>query len=138
MKTSLDPNTWAVVAKLGINVESFKESITYICPYLDQKFYWCIPYAIVGEDLTSIRKAALKVFGKWQVDYAMDKQFFDEVSGNTPVEKWRLGSVTELFLGSGYTHGTIISDGDNGRARAKLYVNNITWIMVELWEWYNK
>jgi len=135
---ALAVNTWYVLEKLGVQVEDLKKEIEYTCPYLDHQFYWCMPVALCG-DIEKYRANAREAFGKMYADYSFDTSFINHAGGlgENPI-KWELSDVTRLWMGSGYTVGTLISDGSRGRQRVSVPLDNGDWIMVETWEWYNK
>ena len=131
-------NTWYVLEKLGVKVDDFKEAVKYICPYLDHGFFWCMPVALCG-GIDKYRYKAREAFGKMYADYAFDTKFINHTGdiGRTPLD-WELSDVTRLWMGSGYTVCTLISDGSRSRVRVRVRLDNGDWILVETWEWYNK
>jgi hypothetical protein len=131
-------NTWLVLQKLGVDVLAVMEEMEYVCPYLNYKFYWCMPVALCGE-IDKYKRNAIKAFGKMQAGYGFDTQFINECGsiGDTPID-WKLNDVTNLFMGSGYTYGTGAWDGHHSRVRVKIPLENGDWLLAEVWEWYNK
>jgi hypothetical protein len=56
----------------------------------------------------------------------------------TYADIFELSNIQKLMMGSGYTYGCSMHDGDNARVPLKVKMSNGDWLFVWVWEWYNK
>lgn len=135
--SALDVNTWKALEGLGVDVSELKKKLTYTCPYLGHQYFWAMPVALCGK-IKKYYPAAEKVFNSARAGLAFDTAYINQIVIEGKPSEWPIGKITKLFMGSGYTHATLITDGNKGSKRAKIRLENNDWITVDVWVWYNK
>ena len=133
----LHVNTWEALRGIGIDVSALRDAVRYQCPYTQHEYFWMMPISLFG-DVEKYKEKAKETLPDWKVDHAFDFEYTCfATSCESPVD-WYFGDVTSLFMGSGYTVGTLYTDGSRNRRRLRVRLSDGNWFMVETWEWFNK
>lgn len=137
---------------LGIEAADLKAESLYTCPYTNYDHFGIMPTAVLSENVEAYRPA-LEIRGSNHgADFALDCDFHRSertdkqiVEGETCDETgyhfsglFELTSVQRSLLGTGYTVGTLMSDGHGAIKHGRIELDNGDWLFVHFWEWYNK
>jgi hypothetical protein len=130
----IHPNSWKALRCLRISAAELAAG-RYVCPYTLRTYNGLVPYSVVTVDPEKYRKAIELVCGRDPV--VLDFEYLATLSDNF----YAGGHVTDvqrLLLGSGYTEGTRMSDGDCRLKKGAVLLTNGDHLQVHFWEWYNK
>jgi len=138
MLETLGINTWSVLKTLGVYTSDLQRVVKYACPYLEKEFFWCMPICL-GGDVDKYRENAIEVFGSAHSSYVFGTSLAQgHVDFKEKLMEWEPADMTNLFMGSGYTIGTLASDGSREKGYAQVELENGDHLIVRLWKWYNK
>jgi hypothetical protein len=126
-------NPYDALETLGINAEPLKQS-EYTCPYLKTKHYSVVPTCIIGKSLKAY-EGRLREHQKWITNFLFIMKERLDYANQTPSD---VSDFTYLMMGSGYTDGTMISDGGPQRVRGMVPLSDGNYLIVFFWEWINK
>jgi len=138
-------NPWKVLQIFSVDPYPFQSQVSYHCPLLNQEYYWAVPSYILTNDLAQYLKGTrhAQLFqNDW--DYLREigrEHYKKDSSGNADLHRDHLmflSRATDLLLGSGFTEGTLPSDGSGEIKEAKINLNNGDFIVANLWFWFNK
>ncbi len=133
-----DPNPWKAISKIyHLNQSSFKKLLyksNYECPYTDRKYSALVPVAIFSNEIEKYFEPN-KYY--WFKDMACDKEWNlkDINIASLDVEPTKF---QQLILGSGYTIGTLISDGSNSILPVTVDLDNGDYLYCYSYIWHNK
>jgi len=125
-------NPLTAIRILGIDNEWF-EGASYVCPYTNYKFYGVVPNTLFTKDASKYIEPLSHVHGEHTIEMILDTDWW--MRQHRPMER---SKFENLLLGSGYTYGCSINDGNGRPQPAKIKLNNDDWLFVHFWEWYNK
>lgn len=110
------------------------------CPYEDfytkNTAFGIIPTAIISDDVKKYLPSLKKSIAF--PDLAIDQEFIKNSYQDDLYSVFELTEIQTLVMGSGYTYGYVMGDGNNGCVPAKFKLSNGDWLFVWVWEWYNK
>lgn len=128
----LNLNPIKALKLLKIDDSVFKSS-NYQCPYFETNHHGIVPYALVGD------KGKLDTYkdktDSWR-NWIFDFDFSSSARGTSLAEG--PSDILKLALGSGYTIGTLCSDGSGSIIKGLMKLEDGHYLAVFFWEWYNK
>jgi len=131
---AISSKVWSALEVLDIKCDTFKEEVSYECPFTENTHYHTIPIYLFSDRVDEIIDNTKQIMWKdvykdhkWQVNM----HFQDE-------KKFQFNSIQKAFMGAGYTHGTLPSDGSGSCEDAIVALDNGDFLGVKVWVWYNK
>jgi hypothetical protein len=128
-------SAWANLEKFGIEHEQFKQDVTYDCPLIGTA-YSVVPGYILTHDIEPYVMAGMmgRLY-EGDVDFVRDTFCVDANDLDTLLQ---VPELVVLQMGSGYTFGTLPTDGSRGKDVAVVDLDNGDMLFSWYWKWYNK
>ena len=136
---------WKALRQFHVDPSPFQAHVEYSCPLLNQHYYWAVPSYILTKDMAQYLKDTQH--GKlYDYDWDWLRKMGREGSEKYPLDQDQqfekhilfMSRATNLLLGTGFTEGTLPTDGHGRIHEAKVNLDNGDVIVVNLWFWYNK
>lgn len=133
-----DPNTWAAVFKIqALDQTALKQLFDicqYTCPYTRQVYTSLVPLVLWTNNPDQYFQGQEHA---WYRDMACDGEWTRN-QYSAVLEKGELTRIQKLLLGSGYTNGTLMSDGSNSVEQVVIDLSNGDKLVCAVWIWHNK
>lgn len=116
------------------SLQSFKGAIQYTCPYMESDFFWTVPLAII----TSTPEDYMNPKSVWypmatDLEWTLDNNVVFDEEGELELHR-----IQKIMMGTGYTFGTIVSDGHGRAVDTYVHLSNGDFLLCKSWVWYNK
>lgn len=138
-------NPWQALRDFHVDPHPFQSEVEYYCPLLRQNYYWAVPTYILTKNieqyLENTRHAMLyRNDWEWLREMGKEGSIKDPYNNIQQFERHILfmSRATNLLLGTGFTEGTLPTDGHGSLEEAKVGLDNGDFVTVNLWVWYNK
>jgi hypothetical protein len=113
------------------------DSSRYICPYTSYEHYGIVPVAILTDAPDKYINAARVNLREMLGDKEWNAPDCD-ITDTDDLQKTYLSQIDNIILGTGYTCGTIISDGTSSTEPLVLELSNGDHVLCFAKVWYNK
>lgn len=126
----LYPNSW--IAAKAFDIDTTPIQVPYKCPYTGYTHFAIIPSALIVN-------GDVKVYAKVKhhaPEYILDLPWHQKMIQKKDL--YELSAIQRILLGSGYTEGTHINDGNGSIITRQVMLDNGDALLVHTWEWYNK
>ena len=132
--TAVCHNPWAALDKLGVVNAEFRNMVKYTCPYNEYTNYWGVPVLIFTKDIkTWTSRCEVKKQEIYSDKEYMKKFFPIKTKNGLPFTK-----IQRSLLGAGYTHSTLVNDGNGFLYDAIVALDNEDYLGVKVWVWINR
>jgi hypothetical protein len=133
------PNTWKAVLNNPVFdndvFQKIKKLTTYDCPYTNNHYTSLIPISIWSKN---VEKYFSTENFHWFKEMACDKDWNLKDIELSSFEQVELSDIHKLLLGSGYTSGTLMSDGSNSIVPVLIDLDNGDLMYAATFVWHNK
>ena len=127
--------SWIALNDYVDGVPNYNKFI-YECPYLkSNKYFWVLPIAIMSNDIQKYK--ALCSLPDWRKDMMFDFKWIKETSSIEEYMEYE-NSLSQSFMGHGYTDFTLPSDGYGNRELITIKLDNGDYVLAISHIWYNK
>lgn len=121
-----DRGNWYALKKMGIACKALQDAVTYNCPVREgAQFYYIYPIYI---SRMNPDEAAPHLRMMVEEDPKIDGL----------LQPPTIGIMDDLFLGHGYTCGSMINNGHSRKRWAKIELSDDRYLLAAYFEWYNK
>jgi len=118
----------------------FKALFQYECPFIKgNRYYWFSPVFIctdIPNEIDLMHQFMEDYNGGWKSNKLKQIEQFDKY-GEYPDKVYTLENEY-LYMGHGYTYGTLPSDGSRDTDIVMIHISNGDIIVGKTWVWYNK
>lgn len=134
-------NAWEALEMLNLTrfvlkletVREIKRMSEYTCPYTNHVFNGLLPLAVITETPNDWFKQSA-----WWYDMMSDQDWNETWIQNTVRGNINLTTIEQCIIGTGYTAGTMVNDGDTSITPVMMDVSNGDTILAVTHQWHNK
>lgn len=134
----INPNPWKALEQAGVNTAEFRDHLKYKCPYTDLTFYWSIPIAILASEESIKQWIDKSKMQEWRKQLCRDPGWIKKFSPLAGKGGFKFTRIQRSMLGTGYTEGTRIQDGEGYLYDACVAISNGDLLASKVWIWFNK
>jgi len=120
--------------------KELKKHFEYQCPFIDgNRYLWFLPsYVFTDTPNENDFSHHFQKDPKSAKIYGYKKDRIEEIEEFDEHEQYNNFGGENLYMGHGYTFGTLPSDGGNGKDVAMIRLDNGDILVGQLWVWFNK